>query len=69
MKIDKFDRALVKKDKELEICWARIADLRQLLHDYAKEHDGLSSGTGKVVQCDCINCQKVRQADHWRLPA
>jgi len=52
---------------ELEVCWARIAELRQVLHDYAAEHDrGLSSGTGKRIQCDCSQCEKVREADQWR---
>lgn len=69
-KIDKFDRALIQRNEELETLWARICDLRQLLHDYAKEHDrGLSSGTGKIVQCDCAMCAKVRQADKWKRDA
>lgn len=30
-KLDKFDRTLVEKDRELEVCWATIADLRRQL--------------------------------------
>lgn len=58
----------MKKDDYIEVLWARICDLRQLLHNYAEEHDrGESMGTEKVRKCDCIFCQKVRQADQWRV--
>jgi hypothetical protein len=62
-------QARATSEGELEVCWARITELRQLLHNFTKEHDRAeSSGTGKVIQCDCIQCQKVRLADEYKSP-